>query len=93
MKNLLHVGPDRNTKNDILKYFHDEWEDKFHSNFGIIYNINYYSTYANESLTFLVRFNYRTGKLRLVVIIGNEIVDSYINFDIANDNRVKDFIE
>ena len=24
MKNLLHVGPDRNTKKDILKYFHDE---------------------------------------------------------------------
>ena len=25
MKNLLHVGPDRNTKKDILKYYDDEW--------------------------------------------------------------------
>tara|TARA_R110002072_G_scaffold254433_4_gene413321 strand:- start:3422 stop:5923 length:2502 start_codon:yes stop_codon:yes gene_type:complete len=66
-------------------------EIEFPSNFDITHSITLGSTYSNESWNLSAGLNYRIGKPTSIPLLGNEIIDDQINFDIANNSRLEDY--
>lgn len=50
------------------------------------------ASYSNNALRVAAGINYRTGAPTSVPITGNEIVDEEINFGLANNNRLDDYL-
>lgn len=73
-------------------YTFDSLEEiDFPSNFDINHSVNLGSTFSNEHWNVSAGFNYRIGKPTSIPVEGDEIVDGDINFDNANNNRIRDY--
>jgi hypothetical protein len=77
-------------KNDYT--FETLEEIEFPSNFDITHAFTIGTTYSNESWNVSAGLNYRLGKPTSVPLIENEITDSDINFDSANNERLQDYL-
>lgn len=74
-------------------YTFETLEDiEFPSNFDITHAFTFGSTYSNTHWNISAGLNYRTGKPTSIPLIGNEVVDNDINFDVANNRRLQDFM-
>ncbi|TCK67926.1 TonB-dependent receptor-like protein [Winogradskyella wandonensis] len=74
-------------------YTFEALEDRiFPSNFDITHSITLGTTFSNKSWNISAGVNYRVGKPTSVPLDGNEIVDDAINFDIANNERLLDYL-
>jgi len=67
-------------------------ETEFPSNFDISHAITLGSTYSSDSWDISAGINYRIGKPTSVPIFGDEIEDEAINFDAANQERLRDYL-
>lgn len=67
-------------------------ETEFPSNFDISHAITLGSTYSSDSWDISAGINYRIGKPTSVPIFGDEIEDETINFDAANQERLRDYL-
>ncbi len=66
-------------------------EVQFPSNFDNSHSITLGTTYLNDYLNFSAGFNYRTGKPTSKPLLGNEIITNKVNFDTANNTRLKEY--
>ncbi|WP_370390100.1 TonB-dependent receptor [uncultured Winogradskyella sp.] len=74
-------------------YTFEALEDQsFPSNFDISHSITLGTTYSNDSWNISAGLNYRTGKPTSVPLAGNEVVDDEVNFDVANTERLLDYL-
>lgn len=74
------------------EYTFDELEEiQFPSNFDITHSLTVGSTYANNSWNISAGLNYRSGNPTSIPLEGNEIVDDEVNFDSANNTRLRDY--
>lgn len=67
-------------------------EIEFSSNFDITHSITFGTTYSNKSWNISAGMNYRTGKPTTTPLAEAEIVDNDINFSIANNKRLQDYL-
>jgi len=67
-------------------------EIEFPSNFDITHSITLGSTYSNKNWKLSAGVNYRTGKPTSIPLMGNEVVGNTINFDVANNQRLQDYL-
>ncbi|WP_299121849.1 TonB-dependent receptor [uncultured Winogradskyella sp.] len=67
-------------------------ETEFPSNFDISHSITLGSTYSNDSWDISAGLNYRIGKPTSIPIFGDEIEDDEVNFDSANQERLRDYL-
>ncbi|OIQ29323.1 MAG: hypothetical protein BM564_06390 [Bacteroidetes bacterium MedPE-SWsnd-G2] len=65
---------------------------EFPSNFDITHSVTLGTTYSNKSWNISAGLNYRTGKPTSIPLTSNEIVDDDVNFDEANNERLKDYL-
>ncbi|WP_299547462.1 TonB-dependent receptor [Seonamhaeicola sp.] len=73
-------------------YTFETLEDiEFPSNFDITNSLTVGTTYSDKSWNISAGLNYRTGKPTSIPLSGNEIVDDEINFDLANNDKLKDY--
>jgi len=74
-------------------YTFEALEDiEFPSNFDITHSFTLGTTFSNKSLNISAGVNYRTGNPTSIPLSGNEIVDNDVNFDIANNERLLDYL-
>lgn len=74
-------------------YTFDTLEDiEFPSNFDITHSFTLGTTYSNPSWNISAGLNYRTGKPTSIPLNGNEIVENDVNFDVANNERLLDYL-
>ena len=74
-------------------YTFETLEDiEFPSNFDITHSITLGTTFSNKFWNISAGVNYRTGKPTSIPLIDNEIVDDDVNFDIANNERLFDYL-
>lgn len=71
--------------------FNNLEEIQFPSNFDTTHSFTFGTTYSNDKLNISAGFNYRTGKPTSVPLLGNEIIDEEINFDVANNTGLEVF--
>jgi hypothetical protein len=64
----------------------------FPSNFDITHSITFGSTYSNTHWHISAGLNYRTGKPTSMPLFGNEVDGNDVNFDVANNRRLQDFM-
>jgi len=77
----------------VNEYTFETLEDvPFPSNFDITHSLTVGASYSNNALRIAAGINYRTGAPTSVPLAGNEIVDEEINFDLANNNRLDDYL-
>jgi hypothetical protein len=50
------------------------------------------STYSIDSWNVSAGLNYRTGKPTSIPLLGNEVTNGNVNFDIANEQRLRDYL-
>ena len=67
-------------------------EVEFPSNFDITHSFTLGSTFSNKHWSISAGLNYRTGKPTSIPLLGNEVVDNEINFDMANNERLQDYM-
>ena len=67
-------------------------ETEFPSNFDISHAITLGSTYSNDSWDISAGINYRIGKPTSIPIFGDEVEDNEVNFDSANQERLRDYL-
>ncbi|MDH7913447.1 TonB-dependent receptor [Winogradskyella sp. SYSU M77433] len=72
--------------------FEDLEEIEFPSNFDITHSFALGSTYSTDSWNISAGINYRIGKPTSIPIKNNEIEDGDINWDVANGERLKDYL-
>jgi hypothetical protein len=65
---------------------------EFPSNFDITHSITFGTTFSNKSWNTSAGINYRTGKPTSIPLVGNELLDDNLNFDKANNERLKDYL-
>jgi hypothetical protein len=74
-------------------YTFDNLEEiEFPNNFDITHSFTLGSTYSATSWNISAGVNYRRGKPTSIPFAGNEIIDNDINFDRANNTRLRDFL-
>ena len=74
-------------------YTFETLEDiEFPSNFDITHSFTFGTTYSNANWNISAGLNYRTGKPTSIPFLGNEVVDNDINYDVANNERLKDYL-
>ncbi|WP_111683291.1 TonB-dependent receptor [Winogradskyella tangerina] len=74
------------------EYTFEMLEDtEFPSNFDITHSFTLGTTFSNKIWNISAGINYRTGKPTSIPIIGNDIVDDNVNFDVANNQRLLDY--
>jgi hypothetical protein len=74
-------------------YTFETLEDiEFPSNFDITHSITFGSTYSNTHWDISAGLNYRTGKPTSMPLFGNEVDGNDVNFDVANNRRLQDFM-
>ena len=67
-------------------------EIQFPSNFDITHSISLGSAYSYKSWNISSGINYRTGQPTSIPLLENEVIDDYINYDSANNKRLKNYI-
>jgi hypothetical protein len=67
-------------------------EVQFPSNFDLTHSFTMGSTYSSDSWDISVGLNYRTGKPTSIPLLGNEVSNGNINFDTANEQRLRDYL-
>ncbi len=67
-------------------------EIEFPSNFDITHSITLGTTYSSTSWNISAGINYRTGNPTSIPLNGNEIIDDDVNFDLANTERLQDYL-
>ena len=67
-------------------------EIQFPSNFDITHSISLGSAYSYKSWNISAGINYRTGQPTSIPLLENEVIDDYINYDSANNKRLKNYI-
>ncbi|RSC95211.1 TonB-dependent receptor [Tenacibaculum singaporense] len=72
--------------------FDDLIEHQFPSNFDITHAITVGSTYSNKLFNISLGLNYTSGKPTSQPVSGNEIVDNEINYGIANNGRLDNYL-
>ncbi|WP_179333915.1 TonB-dependent receptor [Winogradskyella costae] len=77
-------------KNDYTFDTFDEIE--FPSNLDITHAFTIGTTYSNESWNISAGLNYRVGKPTSIPLLENEVTANEINFDSANNERLKDYL-
>ena len=74
-------------------YTFESLEDiEFPSNFDITHSVTLGTTFSNKSWNISAGVNYRTGKPTSIPFDGNEIADDDVNFDVANNVRLLDYM-
>lgn len=74
-------------------YTFETLEDiEFPSNFDITHSMTLGSTFSNRNWKLSTGVNYRTGKPTSIPLIGNEVVDNTVSFDVANNKRLQDYL-
>lgn len=77
----------------VNEYTFNQLEEKqFPSNFDNTHSLTLGTTYSNDKLNISAGLNYRTGKPTSIPEQGNEIIDGEVNFDIANNTRLNDYL-
>ena len=64
----------------------------FPSNFDITHSITIGTTFSDTSWNISAGLNYRTGNPTTIPLAGNEIVDNDVNYDVANRERLLDYL-
>jgi hypothetical protein len=77
-------------KNDYTFKMLEEIE--FPSNFDITHAFTLGGTYSNKSWNISAGLNYRVGKPTSIPILDNDVVNDAVNFDSANNERLKDYL-
>ncbi|MFK7833232.1 MAG: TonB-dependent receptor plug domain-containing protein [Winogradskyella sp.] len=72
--------------------FQDLEEVEFASNFDITHSVTIGSTFSNKNWDISAGLNYRKGKPTSIPLADNEIIKEDINFDIANNERLLDYM-
>ena len=67
-------------------------EVQFPSNFDLTHSFTMGSTYSSDSWNISGGFNYRTGKPTSIPLFGNEVSNGNVNFDTANEQRLRDYL-
>lgn len=67
-------------------------EIQFPSNFDLTHAVSMGSTYSSDSWDISGGFNFRTGKPTSIPLVGNEVTNGDVNFDTANDQRLRDYL-
>jgi hypothetical protein len=67
-------------------------EVQFPSNFDLTHSFTMGSTYSSDTWNISGGFNYRTGKPTSIPLFGNEVTNGDVNFDTANDQRLRDYL-
>lgn len=67
-------------------------EIQFPSNFDITHSISLGSAYSYKSWNISAGINYRTGQPTSIPLLENEVIDDYINYDSANNKRLKNYM-
>jgi hypothetical protein len=67
-------------------------EVQFPSNFDLTHSFTMGSTYSSDSWDISGGFNYRTGKPTSIPLLGNEVTNGNVNFDTANEQRLRDYL-
>jgi hypothetical protein len=65
---------------------------EFPSNFDITHSFTFGTTYSNAKWNISAGLNYRTGKPTSIPLLGNEVFDNDINYDVANNERLQDYL-
>lgn len=75
------------------KYSFDQLVEKeFPSNFDITHSFSLGSTFDSKFWNISVGMNYRTGNPTSIPLDGTEILNNSVNFDIANNERLSDYL-
>lgn len=64
----------------------------FPSNFDITHSFTFGTTYSTSNWNISAGLNYRTGKPTSIPLFGNAVVDNAINYDVANNQRLQDYL-
>ncbi|WP_091424595.1 TonB-dependent receptor [Formosa sp. Hel1_31_208] len=67
-------------------------EIEFPSNFDITHSITFGSTYSNDYWNISAGLNYRTGKPTTIPLLGSEVINDNVNFDVVNNQRLQDYL-
>ncbi|QJP35622.1 TonB-dependent receptor [Nonlabens sp. Ci31] len=62
------------------------------SNYDLTHSFTMGSTYSIDSWNVSAGLNYRTGKPTSIPLLGNEVTNGNVNFDIANEQRLRDYL-
>ena len=74
-------------------YTFETLEDtEFPSNFDITHSMTLGCTFSDKHWNISSGLNFRTGKPTSIPLLGNEVIGNNVNFDIANNRRLADFM-
>ncbi len=67
-------------------------EINFPNNLDITHTITFGSSFTTDHFKFSAGFNWHTGKPTTIPVVGNEIVNDEINYEVANSNNLKEYL-
>ncbi|MCF6347533.1 MAG: TonB-dependent receptor [Flavobacteriaceae bacterium] len=72
--------------------FNDFQEINFPNNLDITHTITFGSSFSIRNFKVSAGFNWHSGKPTTNLVIGNEIVDNTVNYDVANSSRLREYL-
>ncbi|MBT8179946.1 MAG: TonB-dependent receptor, partial [Eudoraea sp.] len=67
-------------------------ENTFPSNLDITHAITFGSSYKAQHFRFSAGLNWRSGKPTTIPVVGNEVVNDEVNYDVTNKERLDDYL-